>query len=96
MISLLTGLSIEPVTVSVRNEEASVSIRQSTTAYFMRVITSDTSPAILTQNAPSIIQELISTTSENDYSSISTSMIKTSTQATTGIVFVDSYSSLKK
>ncbi|VDI29944.1 Hypothetical predicted protein [Mytilus galloprovincialis] len=78
-------LSIEPVTVSVRNEEASVSIRQSTTAYFMRVITSDTSPAILTQNAPSIIQEIISTTSENDYSSISTSMIKTSTQATTAI-----------
>ncbi|CAC5422728.1 unnamed protein product [Mytilus coruscus] len=80
-----TGLSTETVTVT--NTEAtittSVSIRESTTADFMKMITSATTPAIVTQSTHFSLPELLSTISENADTAISTLMTETSTQATT-------------
>lgn len=85
--------------MTITNTQASgttfVSMRDSTSADFMKIITSDTSAEIVTQSTPSIIQEVLSTTTENVDTAISTVMTSTLTQATTGMVYVDSYSCLK-
>ncbi|XP_071140117.1 uncharacterized protein [Mytilus edulis] len=74
-------------TMTITNTQASgttfVSMRDSTSADFMKIITSDTSAEIVTQSTPSIIQEVLSTTTENVDTTISTVMTSTLTQATT-------------
>ncbi|CAC5406262.1 unnamed protein product [Mytilus coruscus] len=72
-------------TVTVKNNKAtsgtSVSRRDSPTADFMNMITSDTSPAIVKKSTPSTL-EISSTTSEN--ANTSPVLTVTSTQTTTG------------
>ncbi|XP_071138585.1 uncharacterized protein [Mytilus edulis] len=62
-----------------------VSIRESTSADFMNMITNGVSWAAVTQSTPSTVQALTSLTSKNKDTSISSVMIETSTHVTTGM-----------
>ncbi|CAG2194251.1 unnamed protein product [Mytilus edulis] len=73
-------------TVTVTNTQATsatfLSIRDPTTAYFMKMITSDIYLTTFTQITPNIIQKFSSTATENIDTAISVVMTKTSTQTT--------------
>ncbi|CAC5399847.1 unnamed protein product [Mytilus coruscus] len=76
-------------TVTVKNTQAtiatSVSIKDSTTADFMNMITSATSPVTVTKSSLYTNQGIYSTSSENANTAISNVMTQTSTNATKGM-----------
>ncbi|VDI02393.1 Hypothetical predicted protein [Mytilus galloprovincialis] len=87
-IRQLTVSKIELSTETEKTTQAScamsVSRRESTMADFMTIITSDTSPAIVSRNTLNTMQKLSRTTSVNSNTAISTVMTDNSKQATTG------------
>ncbi|VDI11332.1 Hypothetical predicted protein [Mytilus galloprovincialis] len=70
--------------LSAKTNTTSVSLKRSTTSYFMNMITSDTYPATVMQIIPDTLKKFTSKTNKTVNSSILTVMSEASTQTTTG------------
>ncbi|CAG2203304.1 unnamed protein product [Mytilus edulis] len=83
-LTVTTETLLQTKGLSAKTSTTSVSVKKSKTAYFLKMITNDTSPATVTQNTPDTLKEITSKSNKTVNSSVLTVMSEASTQTPTG------------
>ncbi|VDI30994.1 Hypothetical predicted protein [Mytilus galloprovincialis] len=84
-ITVTTETLLQTKGLSAKTSTTSVSVKKSETAYFLKMITSDTSPATVTQNTPDTLKEITSKSNKTVNSSVLTVMSEASSQTPTDL-----------